>query len=64
MTASETEAFTKGSLAAVSGKMMPTSYTGSLARAFRLGKNEFIARAMTPTADTLAWIELDREFFA
>jgi hypothetical protein len=64
MTANETAAYEKGALAAVSGKMLPTGYTGSLARAFRLGKNEFIARTGTPTADTAAWLEIDREFFA
>ena len=64
MTANETAAYEKGALAAVSGKMLPTGYTGSLARAFRLGKNEASAKAGIITADQAAWLETDRVFFA
>lgn len=61
MTANETTAYNKG---LVSTKFAPTSYTGSLMRAFRMGKNEAAAKAGTITADQAAWLEADKVFFA
>jgi hypothetical protein len=61
MTKYETAAYNKG---LVSVKFAPTSYTGSLMRAFRMGKNDAAAKAGTITADQAAWLEADKAFFA
>lgn len=64
MDARETAAYAKGASAFAAGKMLPTSYSGSIARAFRMGKNEAAAKAGTITATGVAWLKLDREFFS
>lgn len=64
MNANEIAAYAKGAGAAVTGKMLPTSYSGSIARAFRMGKNEAAAKAGTISNDGAAWLELDRAFFS
>lgn len=61
MTANEIAAYNKG---LASTKFAPTSYTGSLMRAFRMGKNEAAKAAGIATADQLAWLEADKAFFA
>jgi hypothetical protein len=61
MTTNEITAYNKG---LVSAKFAPTSYTGSLIRAFRMGKNEAAAKAGTITTDQTAWLEADKAFFA
>lgn len=61
MTNNEIAAYNKG---LISSKFAPTSYTGSLMRAFRMGKNEAAAKAGIITADQEAWLEADKAFFA